>query len=109
MADLGGLLGYWHDPQAIEPTGDAESTGLPGFLNQDELASLYVAETGSDIESISYYRAFAQWRLACIAEGVYSRYLGGQQGEQDEEIDLEQMRDSVEERAERAAQLLGMR
>ena len=108
MADLGGLLGYWHDPQAIEPTGDAESTGLPGFLNQDELASLYVAETGSDIESISYYRAFAQWRLACIAEGVYSRYLGGQQGEQDEEIDLEQMRDSVEERAERAAQLLGM-
>ena len=55
---------------------------------------------GSDVASISYYRAFAQWRLACIGEGVYARYLGGQQGEQDEEIDLERMRDSVAERAE---------
>ena len=108
MADLGGLLGYWHDPQENDPTGDAESTGLPGFLDQDELAALYAEEMGSDMETISYYRAFAQWRLACIGEGVYARYLAGQQGEQDEEIDLEQMRNSVSERAERAAQLLGM-
>jgi len=108
MADLGGLLGYWHDPQDDDPTGDAESTGLPGFLDQNQLASLYAEEMGSDIDSISYYRAFAQWRLACIGEGVYARYLGGQQGEQDEEIDMEQMRNSVAERAERAAQLLGM-
>ena len=108
MADLGGLLGYWHDPQEVDPTGDAESTGLPGFMNQDDLAELYVQQMKSDIASINYYRAFAQWRLACIGEGVYARYLGGQQGEQDEEIDLDRMRDSVAERAERAAQLLGM-
>ncbi len=108
MADLGGLLGYWHDPQESDPTGDAESTGLPGFLSQDEMASLYAETMKVDMASISYYRAFAQWRLACIAEGVYARYLGGQQGEQDEEIDLERMRDSVVERAERAAQLLNM-
>ena len=108
MADLGGLLGYWHDPQEVDPTGDAESTGLPGFLNQDEMASTYARTMGVDMASISYYRAFAQWRLACISEGVYARYLGGQQGEQDEEIDLERMRDSVAERAERAAQLLNM-
>ena len=108
MADLGGLLGYWHDPQEVDPSGDAESTGLPGFLDQDEMAALYARTMGVDMTSISYYRAFAQWRLACIAEGVYARYLGGQQGEQDEEIDLERMRDSVAERAERAAQLLNM-
>ena len=62
----------------------------------------------SEIESITYYRAFAQWRLACIGEGVYARYLAGQQGEQNEDIDLEHMRDSVRERAERAAELLNM-
>ena len=77
-------------------------------LDQDDLAELYVQQMESDIASINYYRAFAQWRLACIGEGVYARYLGGQQGEQDEEIDLDRMRDSVAERAERAAQLLGM-
>ena len=108
MADLGGLLGYWHDPQETDPAGDAESTGLTGFLSQDEMASLYAEAMGVDMGSISYYRAFAQWRLACIAEGVYARYLGGQQGAQDEEIDLERMKDSVTERAERAAQLLDM-
>ncbi len=108
MADLGGLLGYWYDPQDNDPAGDAESTGLPGFLNQNDLASRYAAIMHSEIASITYYRAFAQWRLACIGEGVYARYLAGQQGEQDEEIDLDHMRDSVAERAERAAHLLGM-
>ena len=108
MADLGGLLGYWHDPQDKDPDGDAESTGLPGFLNQDDLASRYAAIMDSEIESITYYRAFAQWRLACIGEGVYARYLAGQQGEQNEDIDLDRMRDSVGERAERAAELLNM-
>lgn len=108
MADLGGLLGYWHDPQETDPVGDSESTGLPGFLKQDEVAERYAEAMGFEMGSISYYRAFAQWRLACIAEGVYARYLGGQQGEQDEEIDLERMKNSVRERAESAAQLLDM-
>ena len=108
MADLGGLLGYWHDPQEIDPSGDAESTGLPGFLTQHEMAAMYSEAMNADIGSIIYYQAFAQWRLACIAEGVYARYLGGQQGSQDEEIDLERMKSSVSERAERAAQLLNI-
>jgi len=108
MADLGGLLGYWHDPAETDPTGDSETTGLAGFLTQEEIADLYSEGSGVAKDSINYYRAFAQWRLACIAEGVYARYLAGQQGDQDEDIDLERMNASVGERAERAAQLLGM-
>ena len=69
---------------------------------------MYSEGSGVAKDSINYYRAFAQWRLACIAEGVYARYLAGQQGDQDEDIDLERMNASVGERAERAAQLLGM-
>ena len=108
MADLGGLLGYWHDPAETDSTGDSETTGLAGFLTQEEIADLYSEGSGVAKDSINYYRAFAQWRLACIAEGVYARYLAGQQGDQDEDIDLERMNASVGERAERAAQLLGM-
>ncbi len=126
MADLGQLLGYWYDPANIDEgdlTGDPQTTGLEGFLSQDDLAQRYLDQMGSSLagasgtgasgaaealEQINYYRAFAQWRLACIGEGVYARYLAGQQGSQDEEIDLDQMRDGVARRAEVAAELLGL-
>ena len=31
--------------------------------------------TGRDVSRMGYYRAFAAWRLAVIAEGVASRHL----------------------------------
>lgn len=108
MADLAGLLGYWHDPEAEEQTGDNETTGLDGFLAQDELAGLYADEMGVSLELVDYYRGFAAWRLACISEGVYARYLNGQQGSQDEELDLDLYREGVVRRVERAANYLGV-
>ena len=108
MADLGMLLGYWYDPSDPEPKNDAETTGLPGFLTADEMAERYASEMGADLATVNYYRAFAQWRLACIGEGVYARYLGGQQGSQDEEIDLDEMRDGIPKRVDKAATLLGL-
>lgn len=112
MADLGQLLAFWHDP-ADDPndpavTGDVETTSLDGFATKAELAQRYTERTARDPDTVTYYEAFAHWRLACIGEGVYARYLGGQQGTQDEEIDLDQLRDSVERRGERAAALLGV-
>ena len=108
MADLAGLLGYWHDPSVEDPQGDNETTGLPGFLSQEELAGLYADEMGVSLDLVDYYRGFAAWRLACISEGVYARYLNGQQGSQDEELDLDEYKTGVERRAERAAELLGV-
>lgn len=63
---------------------------------------------GIDVSAADYYRAFAQWLLACIGEGVYARYLGGQQGSQDEELNLDVYRDQIPRRVERAAKLLGL-
>ncbi len=108
MADLGGLLGYWHDAQDPGQRGDSETTGLPGFLTQDEMANLYADAMGVKLATIDYYRGFAQWRLACIGEGVYARYLGGQQGAQDEAIDLDTYKSSIPVRVDRAAKLLGL-
>jgi aminoglycoside phosphotransferase (APT) family kinase protein len=109
MADLGGLLGYWHDPSDPGQGGDPATTGLQGFLTQDEMAGLYADSMGVSLASVDYYRAFAQWRLASIGEGVYARYLGGQQGSQDEPIDLEAYKASIPRRVERAARLLGLK
>jgi aminoglycoside phosphotransferase (APT) family kinase protein len=108
MADLGGLLCFWYDPSDPDQGGDAATTSLPGFLNQDEMAELYADQMKVNIKTADYYRAFAHWRLACIGEGVYARYLGGQQGSQDEAIDLVAYRDSIPRRVGRAAKLLGV-
>jgi len=109
MADLAGLLGYWFDPESEEEQkGDAEITGQPGWLSQTEMAGLYADAMGVSLDKVDYYRGFAAWRLACISEGVYARYLNGQQGEQDEELDLDEYKEGVEARANRAAALLGV-
>jgi aminoglycoside phosphotransferase (APT) family kinase protein len=108
MADLAGLLGYWHDPADPDAGGDNETTGLPGFSTQEEMAARYADEMGVSLAEVDYYRGFASWRLACIGEGVYARYLKGQQGAQDEELDLDLYRESVERRVHRAAAFLGI-
>ena len=108
MADLGGLFSYWYDPNDPDQGGDAQTTSLPGFLSQEQMAGLYAEQMSVPIKTVDYYRAFAIWRLACIGEGVYARYLAGQQGSQDEAIDLVAYRDSIPRRVERAAKLLGL-
>lgn len=108
MADLAGLLGYWYDPSEPDPKGDNETTGLEGFLSREEIAELYADEMGVDLDLVDYYRGFAAWRLACIGEGVYARYLNGQQGSQDEDLDLDEYKESVTRRVEAAAGFLGI-
>jgi len=39
--------------------------------------------SGRDLKDIEFYVAFAFWKLACILEGVYARYVGGALGELD--------------------------
>jgi aminoglycoside phosphotransferase (APT) family kinase protein len=108
MADLAGLLGYWHDPENPDVGGDNETTGLEGFLSQEEMAGLYAEEMQVSLDLVDYYRGWASWRLACIGEGVYARYVNGQQGAQDEDLDLDEYRHSVERRVEQAARFLGV-
>jgi aminoglycoside phosphotransferase (APT) family kinase protein len=108
MADLAGLLGYWHDPADPDAGGDNETTGLDGFLTQEEMAGRYAEEMKVSLDLVDYYRGWAAWRLACIGEGVYARYINGQQGSQDEELDLDEYRDSVERRVHKAAAYLGI-
>ena len=45
------------------------------------LAERYAEVSGRDISQLDFYVAFAFWKLACIIEGVYSRYLGGALGD----------------------------
>lgn len=84
LADLGLLIVYWGDREAPNPTGIPAPTTLEGFPSPKELLAGYVERSGRDVSSIEYYVAFGYWKLACILEGVYARYVGGAMGERGE-------------------------
>jgi hypothetical protein len=49
--------------------------------------------------------SFAYWKLACIIEGVYARYISGAMGEHDPQT-FDAFKTQVETAAEKAEQLL---
>lgn len=107
LADLGYLLNTWMAPE--ERRGDAEDsmpTTAGGFSPREVLVARYAELTGFDLEHIDYYRAFQQWRLAAIRQGVYKRYLVGAMGSA-RDFDLAGYKQVIERKAEIAVALLG--
>lgn len=103
LADLGYVGVYWTDP-GMPTLKFNDPSGLPGFCTFDHLVERYANRTGRDVSRIGYYRAFGNFRLAVISEGVYARYLNGAMG--DQEIDLSTFRIAVETMAESALDAL---
>jgi aminoglycoside phosphotransferase (APT) family kinase protein len=80
LADLGQLLVYWSEPGERSPLGHS-GTAVEGFPTRQEVADRYGQVTGRDLSQLGYYQAFAYWKLACILEGVYTRYVSGAMGD----------------------------
>jgi hypothetical protein len=57
------------------------------------------------VSQLDLYVAFAFWKLACIIEGVYARYLGGALGQRDP-AELEPFKVQVDAAAANARCLL---
>jgi aminoglycoside phosphotransferase (APT) family kinase protein len=80
MADLGLLMVYWAESTG-EPTAlPGAATATEGFPTRQEVLDRYAEQSGRDLSNIDFYVAFAYWKLACIIEGVYARYVGGAMG-----------------------------
>jgi aminoglycoside phosphotransferase (APT) family kinase protein len=103
MADLGHLAVYWHDPALPLPLGN-DPTAAGGFASYGEMLQRYASRTGRDVSGIGYYRAFAAWRLAVIAEGVADRHR--QRHPEDDEA-LRMSQEAVPRLAEFAMSALG--
>jgi aminoglycoside phosphotransferase (APT) family kinase protein len=80
LADAGLLMVYWTDPG--DPTAAllTAPTLVDGFPRRADLLERYAAASGRDLSAIDFYTAFGYWKLACIVEGVYARYVGGAMG-----------------------------
>ena len=106
LADVGLLLVYWtgagDEPSAWQ---GGQATTLEGFWNRADVAAQYAKLSGRDLSQLDYYVSFAYWKLACILEGVYSRYLGGALGER-ARAELEPFARQVEAAASAAEQRL---
>jgi aminoglycoside phosphotransferase (APT) family kinase protein len=105
MADLGLLMVYWNGPHDDASAWSNTVCTADGFLDRGDLARRYAEKSGRDISQLDFYTAFAFWKLACIIEGVYARYLGGALGERDP-AELEPFKVQVDGAAQKAAALL---
>jgi len=105
MADVGLLMVYWNGPHDEASAWSNTVCTADGFLDRADLAARYAERSGRDISKLDFYTAFAFWKLACIIEGVYARYLGGALGEKDP-AELEPFRLQVDGAAQKAAAYL---
>jgi aminoglycoside phosphotransferase (APT) family kinase protein len=80
LADVGLLMVYWtEEGDSHSPLGVAPTTA-EGFPGRAELRARYSERSGRDLSALDFYVAFGYWKLACILEGVYARYVGGAMG-----------------------------
>jgi aminoglycoside phosphotransferase (APT) family kinase protein len=105
LADVGYLLNNWAQPGEVTTRGATQApTQAGGFTTREELVDAYRERTGFEIANIDYYRAFQNWRLAAIVEGVMARYLKGVMV--DDSVDTDEYKVQIENLADEALNLL---
>jgi len=105
LADVGYILNNWVQPGEDSLRGATDyPTMHGGFTTREELIEAYSAHTGFEVENANYYRAFQNWRLAAIVEGVLARYLKGVMA--DDSVDTDLYRVQVENLADESLRLI---
>jgi aminoglycoside phosphotransferase (APT) family kinase protein len=77
LADVGLLMVYWTEAGDEAALLGVTPTTVPGFPRRAEIRQRYQAASGRDLGRLDFYVAFGYWKLACILQGVYARYVGG--------------------------------
>jgi aminoglycoside phosphotransferase (APT) family kinase protein len=78
LADLGWLLYFWREPGEEEfPIPVCGVTDRAGFPRRRDIAERYAQASGVSVDNITWYIAFAGWKISIIMELSYQRFLGG--------------------------------
>ncbi|HEY2206923.1 MAG TPA: phosphotransferase [Pseudonocardia sp.] len=107
LADLGWLIASWGRPADAAPPTIPGPNQVDGYPGGDELVARYADRSGRPVADLDFYVAFARWRAACIAAGVYSRYAGGVMGEAEPDRGADRLRSLHEQAAAALAALTG--
>ena len=76
LSDLAAIISYSNDLTGME----TQAMSVEGFPTPREVHDLYDSLSERDLSKLDFYISFAYWRLACILEGVYTRYAAGVMG-----------------------------
>lgn len=77
LTDLG-LLVMYSVPLEVPNSPVSTTAAAPGHPSPAELVERYAARSGRDVSAVSWYTAFAWFKLAVILEGIHYRYTLGQ-------------------------------
>jgi aminoglycoside phosphotransferase (APT) family kinase protein len=77
LTDLG-LLAMYSVPLEIADSPITTTSSAPGHPSPAEIIERYAAGSGRDVSAVSWYTAFAWFKLAVILEGIHYRYTLGQ-------------------------------
>ncbi|MGW2641527.1 phosphotransferase family protein [Streptomyces sp. NPDC001348] len=77
LTDLG-LLVMYSRPLGMPQSPVSTTAEAPGHPSPAELIERYAARSGRDVSAVSWYTAFAWFKLAVILEGIHYRYTLGQ-------------------------------
>jgi aminoglycoside phosphotransferase (APT) family kinase protein len=77
LTDLG-LLVMYSMPLSLPDSPVSTTAEAPGHPAPAELIERYAARSGRDVSAVSWYTAFAWFKLAVILEGIHYRYTLGQ-------------------------------
>ncbi|BCM65826.1 MULTISPECIES: phosphotransferase family protein [Streptomyces] len=77
LTDLG-LLVMYSRPLGMPDSPVSTTAEAPGHPDPRELIERYAARSGRDVSAVSWYTAFAWFKLAVILEGIHYRYTLGQ-------------------------------
>ena len=82
LADVGLLMVYWTGPDDEDSAWlGSSSDRCPRLPRPRRAAGALRRGVGPrSVSGIDFYIAFAFWKLACILDGVYARYVGGATG-----------------------------
>jgi aminoglycoside phosphotransferase (APT) family kinase protein len=77
LADVGLLMVYWADSGDPFSALAFSPTTAPGFSTRAQVLEHYANVSDLDLSGIGFYTSFGYWKLACILQGVYARYVAG--------------------------------
>jgi aminoglycoside phosphotransferase (APT) family kinase protein len=74
LLDLAWILMTWPDPDEDRSSGYVDFTGMP---SRDELMHRYATSSGLPVDAMDYYIVLARFKMACVLEAGYARYVQG--------------------------------
>jgi aminoglycoside phosphotransferase (APT) family kinase protein len=75
LLDLGWVLMTWPNPG--EDGGQTLYFDYAGMQSREDLMERYAKRSGLALDAIDYYVVLARFKMACVLEGGYARYVAG--------------------------------